>query len=397
MSTTRRTLLPTTTQRLSRAESGTDRVIRFTASTQSVARDGGIVEAAGWEIDNYRDSHPVFLWAHNPDGLPIGRAVGVTKHDDSLVIDVEFAGEEQAHPFAETVYRLFDAGYLQCCSVGFRVLEERKPTEEEQARGATWVATRTELLELSAVAVPSDPGAKATGRRLEHAVRDGILRPEDARSLRHHLGAITAWKDLADAIEREAMNKRDVQETEAAFTVQVRDPSEFTEDSFDNQEYQPDPLIVAVTGSLAEGGEVVIQGLAFPKDAWQSADDVDAWYTEHAQEAMDWTGEGGDSPAEAEPDSPPEESADEAPTKRTTAEVVADLRVLLDELEALAGREGDEDEETDDPDEDTQPPRSVDPVDDAERKAPVASPADEGLYAKLLELTTRYVGKKPNR
>lgn len=100
-----------------------------------------------------------FLWAHQGDQLPIGKAVAVTKAADELRIDAEFAGAAEQHGFAETVYRLFKAGFLRSVSVGLRVAEERTPTPEEAARGARWVASRADLLELSAVPVPADVGA----------------------------------------------------------------------------------------------------------------------------------------------------------------------------------------------------------------------------------------------
>lgn len=414
MAATRRFLLPTTSARIARAESGKSRVIRFTASTENVARDGGIVEAAGWEIDNYRDVHPVMLWAHNPDGLPIGRAIDVKKAKNSLVIDVEFAGEEQAHPLAETVYRLFDAGFLKCVSVGFRVLSEREPTDEERERGAKWVATRAELLELSAVPVPSDPGAVASGREIASALVRGSITAKDARTIRHHLGAITPWSAFADAVERTAMNARNVEEGEAAFTIKVRDAAEFVEDSFAEAAYQEEPMVVAVTGVLAEGEKVVIQGLAFPKEDGWTGESVASWWGENEEAVVAFEGEraGEDEEPEdeskdndnAEPqDAPASDDDEEEDEEDRTSELRAlggEMRELAAQMVALADRfapedEGEDEEEPERKDqlnEDSQRSRSADPVGDAEPDAPAAAPVDEDQYRTLLDLTSQYVG-----
>jgi HK97 family phage prohead protease len=154
----RRSLLPA---EVSVREDSGSRVIRFLASTDKVARDGGIIEPEGWETRSFEQAHPVLLWAHQADSLPLGRAVHVEKGKDGLRIDVEFAGSAQGHPFADTVYKMYREGFLKAVSVGFRVLEEREPTEQERAAGARWIATRAELLELSAVPVPADTGAVA--------------------------------------------------------------------------------------------------------------------------------------------------------------------------------------------------------------------------------------------
>ncbi len=419
MAAKRRTLLPTTTTRLSRADKGADRVIRFTASTENVARDGGIVEAAGWEVDNYRDVHPVFLWAHSPDSLPLGRAVNVEKTKDSLVIDIEFAGEAQAHPLAETVFRLFDAGFLRCVSVGFRVIKERDPTDEERERGAKWVATRAELLELSAVPVPSDPGAVATGREIATAISRGAITTKDAATIRHHLGAITPWSAFADAVERTAMTTRNIEEGEAAFTIKVRDAADFAEDSFAEAAYQEEPMVVAVTGMLTEGEKVVVQGLAFPKDEWDE-EAVATWWSENEDNVLAFEAERADDEDEDEEapsdsdmsdEEKPEAESKDAPQTDDEEDEEDDrsdeLRVLGASLRDLAAQlvetadrlapeedadEAEEPERKDQLAEDSQRSRPADPVGDAERDAPAAAPVDEDQYRNLLDLTSQYVG-----
>jgi HK97 family phage prohead protease len=125
--------------------------IRFIASTENVARDGMVIEAAGWQLDNYR-KNPVVLWSHDIIGArpPIGRAE-VKVEGRALVADITF---DQGDPFAVDVERKYRAGYLHGVSVRW------DPKEMAPARsGQPPRFTRQDLLEISAVTVPSDPSA----------------------------------------------------------------------------------------------------------------------------------------------------------------------------------------------------------------------------------------------
>ena len=170
-----------------------DRSVEFVASSPGVARDGGIIEPGAWRTENF-EKNPVFLWAHQKDQLPIGRVTSIKAGDDGLRATVEFAGDDEAHPHAETVKRLYKGGFLNSVSVGFDVTADRKPTPEERKAGARWVATSAELYEISAVPVPADVGAVATKR-----IRAAGLTDEDARTLEVWAG-IPAWIDLAERI-----------------------------------------------------------------------------------------------------------------------------------------------------------------------------------------------------
>src|SRR5262245_38597349 len=104
-----------------RADQG--RVLRILASSENVAKDGGIIELKGLKTDRYMATGGSFLWSHDPVSQPpIGRCLRIEKTNRGLEVDIEFAGDEQAHPFAETAYRLFRAGFLSAVSVGFNVI-----------------------------------------------------------------------------------------------------------------------------------------------------------------------------------------------------------------------------------------------------------------------------------
>lgn len=126
--------------------------MRFTASTEGVARDGMVISAEGWKLENYR-KNPVVLWAHDYLGrtLPIGRAVNVAVEGKALVADVVF---DPADDFARQVERKYRTGFLNAVSVGW----ETKLIEPSKNGQSARVA-EAELLDISAVPVPGDPDA----------------------------------------------------------------------------------------------------------------------------------------------------------------------------------------------------------------------------------------------
>lgn len=124
--------------------------IRFVASTEQVARDGFIVDMAGWRLDNYR-TNPVFLWAHDYASPPIGKA-DVLVEGGRLLADVTF---DQGDDFARQVERKYREGFLSAVSVGFNAMAFNPPAQKGDAPHIT----EAELLDISAVPVPSDPRA----------------------------------------------------------------------------------------------------------------------------------------------------------------------------------------------------------------------------------------------
>lgn len=137
-----------------------DRILRFIGSSEAQDRDGDTISSSGWELDNYK-KNPVFLWGHNYSIPPIGRAINVVVRNKQLIFDIQFA-DESIYPLADTIYKLYKGGFLSATSVGF-VGKEGNPT----ATGVHY--TRQELLELSAVPVPSNPTA------LQQAKAKGLI------------------------------------------------------------------------------------------------------------------------------------------------------------------------------------------------------------------------------
>lgn len=159
-----------------------DRVRRFIGTDETPDRYNTVIKVDGWHLEGFKQN-PVFMWAHGQDAavpqFPLGRVVLVesTTVDErggedrsgkrkALAFEVEFYDDATKHPTADLVLDLYDKGFLNAVSVGFRNLKSRhvedvKELEELGFKEAKWAAVleENELLELSAVPVPGNPNA----------------------------------------------------------------------------------------------------------------------------------------------------------------------------------------------------------------------------------------------
>jgi HK97 family phage prohead protease len=151
-----------------------DRVLEFIASTAQVDRYGDIIEVDGWELDNWLKV-PVILYGHDYGGFPIGQGISAIKDPlRGLVIQAKFATAAE-NPEADIAYRLALGGFIRAVSVGFMDLE-REPILDNEGNRTGWRFKRAELLEVSLVSVPANPGA------LIVPVQKGLLTLEEAEA-----------------------------------------------------------------------------------------------------------------------------------------------------------------------------------------------------------------------
>lgn len=139
------------------------RSLRFTISTACVDREQDIISVGGWDLANYQ-RNPVVLWGHDATRLPIGRASSIGIEGDALKATVDFIPPDipEGGQFADAVYRLALAGYINATSVGFRPI--KWAFTDDPARGAEdWFPgidfESQELVEFSLVTVPANPEA----------------------------------------------------------------------------------------------------------------------------------------------------------------------------------------------------------------------------------------------
>jgi HK97 family phage prohead protease len=124
------------------------------ASNPTLDRDGEIIVPSAFlkDLGRYR-ANPVILAAHthrSMDGTPtiIGRADMVRVENNALIFEMTFAET----PVAQQWQSLYEGGFAKAFSVGFL---GKEGAYDKARQGFTW--TRVELLEISAVPVPSNP------------------------------------------------------------------------------------------------------------------------------------------------------------------------------------------------------------------------------------------------
>ena len=135
-----------------------NRTIRFIGTMETEDRTGDIIEIDGWQLKNFANN-PVFLWDHNPSLGPIGKVLEIIREGSSLLFDVQFAPASVSE-FADRMFKLFEAGFLNAVSVGF-IPKEFEPIRDEDGDITGLRFTKQELLELSAVSIPAHQDALA--------------------------------------------------------------------------------------------------------------------------------------------------------------------------------------------------------------------------------------------
>lgn len=143
------------------------RRVTSVVSTDAVARDGAVIETAGWDL-GYYEQNPVVLWAHNDTEMPIAKTVETLRTEHELIQVHEFAD----HPFAEQVFAGVRGGFVNATSVRWLPGETEMRVADGRAQKVLVFTRGHQLLETSYVPIPADPGAlvlRADGSRLDLA------------------------------------------------------------------------------------------------------------------------------------------------------------------------------------------------------------------------------------
>ena len=116
------------------------------------------IDPHGWDVTDFK-ANPVCLWAHLSNEPPIGRMPRIFVANERLMGDVQFP-PEGVYPFADTIHRLVEEGYVRACSVGFLPIEWEF---SEDRRGGIDFKRQT-LLELSLCPVGANASALIEAR-----------------------------------------------------------------------------------------------------------------------------------------------------------------------------------------------------------------------------------------
>lgn len=135
------------------------RTRRFTITTERTDRQGDIIRAAGVQIDMFM-RNPVVLFAHQARMPPIGTATAIIPRKRSIDADVDFFSAD-VYPFADTIFRIIEAGGLRAASIGFIPVSWERIAGKEEGTTIGFDFKESELLEFSIVPIPANPDALA--------------------------------------------------------------------------------------------------------------------------------------------------------------------------------------------------------------------------------------------
>ena len=234
------------------------RVLEFVGSTEDVDRMGDVIIASGWQLKDYK-KNPVFLWAHQYDMPPVGKATKVWIDEDKLKFNIQFPMREE-YEFADTIYKLYKGGYLRASSVGFMPIKSEPIEQKEDEDVMIYQPTRylkQDLLELSGCPVPANPNA------LAEAKTKGLVGSKE-------LELLGIANDQAE--EKPYPNEH---------ACRLRDPGDFQDDSFKRTKRQHEGKEYSVImGKLKGENTMTEQAYRYDKQTW-TAKEASAHCKEH--------------------------------------------------------------------------------------------------------------------
>lgn len=150
----------------------------FIGSDNSVDRYNEVIDPAAWgDMKNFR-ANPVIPDCHDYSsiGRILGKAVSVEVRDGKLCNRVEFCLD---NPMGALAFKMARGGFLNSQSVGF-IPEDWK--SGKAAGEPDRIYTRCELLEISMVVVPANPGAT-----VGLALKSGAVERADLKAVAEYL------------------------------------------------------------------------------------------------------------------------------------------------------------------------------------------------------------------
>lgn len=228
------------------------------ASTDTLDRDGDIIDHEGWDFEEFKKNGMPLLWNHQKD-KPIGKLFQLTNQGGKLFYKAGFS----KIPLAQEVRTLVDEDIVKFASVGFMPTDGEGDIEwtSEDKR----IFHKQKLVEVSLATIPSNLEAEIlTVRSLDF--------PEMVKEMAEK------GKDYGSAV---LLTKPGWEETETSFRYRLKDPDRFQDDSFRTITLQKQKLIRGVVGRLKGETKTTLQSLVFPKSAGWELADAKKWLAAH--------------------------------------------------------------------------------------------------------------------
>jgi HK97 family phage prohead protease len=294
----------------------------YVASDESVDSYGDIILQKGWNLQDRFKKNPAIMWAHNYSQPGVGSGIRAQVEDTALQIDVLFMMAE-TYPFADTVFKMVDAGFLKGASVGFIPVKTVKVEDEEErvslGLGKYGVLFEKQiLLELSVCPLGANKNALVQNSFAE-AIQRGVIQKDELERIVKDTNPQTSvnisvketidqaltlisqksihyFSDTLEKCKIEDVSvlalvdpeivKPGYEETENEVRYRVRAPGDFNPDTFRYVTIKPTkPRVLSVMGKLKGKDKptdpMVMQALRFPKpDGW-TVEKCKKWIDKH--------------------------------------------------------------------------------------------------------------------
>jgi len=185
----------------------------FVISTNQEDRYGEIVDQKSWDFKSYKQN-PLVLWGHDPDQPEnvLGTAGNLKVAKDGSQTTAELSFDSDINPKAGLVFEQIKRGTLRTVSVGFM-------NHSFEVENDVPVLKDNELLEISVVPIPANPGAIALG------LKSGEINRKDAKWL---MDSMRAEADLMEE-QYKSSEKKEKSMTPEQATAIIEGMSKLTE------------------------------------------------------------------------------------------------------------------------------------------------------------------------
>lgn len=162
----------------------------FVISTSKVDRHGTVISGTGWDLSNFR-ANPIMAFQHNTSSTDPDDIIGTwdIRVEGGQLIGKPIYEPEELNPKADKIRRKVEHGTLRAVSVGFIPREWHWGDEKKGESRDVLYLDKNELLEVSIVAVPSNPDAL---KRSFEDLKNDIPKPVEQEEKRNSLDVLKA-------------------------------------------------------------------------------------------------------------------------------------------------------------------------------------------------------------
>jgi HK97 family phage prohead protease len=149
----------------------------FVISTAGMDRHGTVISPDGWDLSNFK-RNPIMAFQHNTGSTDPDDIIGTwdIRVEGGQLLGKPIYEPEDLNPKADKIRRKVEHGTLRAVSVGFIPREWHWGDEKKGEKRDVLYLDKNELLEVSIVAVPSNPDAL---KRSYEDLRNDIPQPEE--------------------------------------------------------------------------------------------------------------------------------------------------------------------------------------------------------------------------